>query len=1088
MNSKLSFWLRLFNIRNDEKTTVQNLVLHHFFSGIGQALLFTVASTLFLSQYGSQQLPLAFILSSIAMMIVGRSYSFFEHKLSIRKLLLMVMGIMVLIPFLLRSTFYFDSITYIPFIIIIGERVFYLLSNLEFWCMSSIVFDVRQGKRLFGLISSGDIPAKLLGYLSVSVLVPKVGIPNLLWFAAGSILLASLFLRKILMQPDINLQVRQAPHEQFSDKKLLTGFFGNHYILVLSGLSFLTIASFTLIDFTFLHNVQSTFKTEESLAKYISTFFSVGYAFIILLKLLLSGRLAEQTGIKFSLLIMPVLLFLFSIGFFFWSGGQNDVYNNLMYIGVMFMAISVAKYSVNDPVYLAMFQPLPTQLRLKGHTIIKGFIQPLALGVIGLILWCILNIGGNFDFYLLNYGILILSVLWIYNITRSHKLYISTLATAIRNRFISGSEIAMESASFSKLLKDSIYNHQKEDIIYGITALDEKFPEVLREEMKFVLTSDSNSVKRVALKILNQRGWTEFLPEIKHIYLTETHLETKAEAAYFCAQSGDPEIQNSISQDVFETYPTLIQESILKGILKSDSMEHQQNAINKINILLKSEDPKKQLTALTILSQEYLEEFESEIFRLMASKNESVQIAAIDAAGKSKSQAFVSQLIALLLITPGSNHIIDSLSKYGDDIFDHLKKIPFQSVIHKQGVLSDIIRIAEISTGHKGGEFLFSILHHAPPHLKERIVEVLSISKYLLEPKEKERMERMLKEEIGFAVALLEGIEDASLNPRLHEAFNFDYENCKRRIITISGLLYNRKIMREASAAFRNNSKERRANALEIMEQVIPRKTAQLLIVLLDNISPAQKINKLQDFHIVRKHEIPDSILRDGTDIYSAWTVCLALRSAAYHDSNYIHAVNIMQTENSLLRESAAHYLVNFKENHPNHFSTLAGTFKTNIDEIMKNKHENTISDFEKVLVLKGTALFGGTPENIIAEIIPIVREVRVNEGEVIFDKGDSGSSMYIIYNGEVKIHDGNKTFATLGKREFFGELALLDPEPRSASATATTDTLLLKLEEEEAYELMEERTEVLRSILRILCKRIRLQNDKLVASTPLKN
>jgi hypothetical protein len=251
--------------------------------------------------------------------------------------------------------------------------------------------------------------------------------------------------------------------------------------------------------------------------------------------------------------------------------------------------------------------------------------------------------------------------------------------------------------------------------------------------------------------------------------------------------------KNSISQDVFETYPSLIQESILKGILKSDSMEQQQNAINTIHILLKSEDPKKQLTALTILSQEYLTEFESEIFRLMASKEVIVHIAAIDAAGKSKSPAFIPQLIALLLITPGSNHIIESLSNYGDAIFEHLKKIPFQSVIHKQGVLSDIIRIAEISAGPKGGEFLFSILHHSPPHLKERIVEVLSISKYILEPKEKERMERMLKEEIGFAVALLEGIEDASLNPRLHEAFNFDYENCKRRIITISGLLYNRK-------------------------------------------------------------------------------------------------------------------------------------------------------------------------------------------------------------------------------------------------------------------------------------------------------
>ncbi|MBK7967196.1 MAG: hypothetical protein IPK10_19250 [Bacteroidetes bacterium] len=621
MNSKLSFWLRLFNIRNDEKTTVQNLVLHHFFSGIGQALMFTVASSLFLSEYGSEQLPIAFILSAVAMMVVGRTYSFFEHKLSIRKLLLLVMGTMVFIPFLLRSTFYFDSIAYIPFIIIIGERVFYLLSNLEFWCMSSIVFDVRQGKRLFGLISSGDIPAKLLGYLSVSVLQPIVGINNLLWFSAGSILLASLFLRKILLQPDINLQVRQAPHEQFSDKKLLVNFFGNHYILVLSGMAFLTIASFTLIDFTFLHNVQSTFKTQESLAKYISTFFSVGYAFIILIKLLLSGGLAEQTGIKFSLLIMPVLLFLFSLGFIFWSNTQNDVYNNLMYIRVMFMAISVAKYSVNDPVFLAMFQPLPTQLRLKGHTIIKGFIQPLALGVIGVILWYVIHIGDQFDFYLLNLGILILSILWIYNISRSHKLYISTLATAIRNRFISGSEIAMESTSFSTLLKDSIYHHQKEDIIYGITALDEKFPEVLRQEMKFVLTTDSNSVRRVALNILNRRRWNEYLGEVKHIYLTDTHLETKSADAYFCAQAGDLEIQKSIDQETFQSNPSLIQESILKGILKSDSMQQQQNAVNAIALMLKSDDTNKQLTALTILSQEYLPECESDIFRLMASKN-----------------------------------------------------------------------------------------------------------------------------------------------------------------------------------------------------------------------------------------------------------------------------------------------------------------------------------------------------------------------------------------------------------------------------------------------------------------------------------
>jgi hypothetical protein len=41
----------------------------------------------------------------------------------------------------------------------------YQLSSLELWGVTALLFDVRQGKRLFGVISAGDIPAKMLGYL-----------------------------------------------------------------------------------------------------------------------------------------------------------------------------------------------------------------------------------------------------------------------------------------------------------------------------------------------------------------------------------------------------------------------------------------------------------------------------------------------------------------------------------------------------------------------------------------------------------------------------------------------------------------------------------------------------------------------------------------------------------------------------------------------------------------------------------------------------------------------------------------------------------------------------------------------------------
>ncbi|HEC79855.1 MAG TPA: cyclic nucleotide-binding domain-containing protein, partial [Firmicutes bacterium] len=65
--------------------------------------------------------------------------------------------------------------------------------------------------------------------------------------------------------------------------------------------------------------------------------------------------------------------------------------------------------------------------------------------------------------------------------------------------------------------------------------------------------------------------------------------------------------------------------------------------------------------------------------------------------------------------------------------------------------------------------------------------------------------------------------------------------------------------------------------------------------------------------------------------------------------------------------------------------------------------------------------------------------------GEVICKEGDKGDSMYIIYEGAVKItkraHDKETTLAVLKEGDFFGEMAIIDREPRSASAIAEGET-----------------------------------------------
>lgn len=132
----------------------------------------------------------------------------------------------------------------------------------------------------------------------------------------------------------------------------------------------------------------------------------------------------------------------------------------------------------------------------------------------------------------------------------------------------------------------------------------------------------------------------------------------------------------------------------------------------------------------------------------------------------------------------------------------------------------------------------------------------------------------------------------------------------------------------------------------------------------------------------------------------------------------------------------------------------------------------------EKVLILKSLSIFQETPEPLLVEVAGILEELEPEAGTTLFKKGETGNCLYIIYKGEVRIHSNEHTLAVLKEGEFFGELSLLDTESRSASATTINDCYLLKLDQEPFYELMSNRVEVVKGVLKILCKRLREQNE----------
>ena len=128
----------------------------------------------------------------------------------------------------------------------------------------------------------------------------------------------------------------------------------------------------------------------------------------------------------------------------------------------------------------------------------------------------------------------------------------------------------------------------------------------------------------------------------------------------------------------------------------------------------------------------------------------------------------------------------------------------------------------------------------------------------------------------------------------------------------------------------------------------------------------------------------------------------------------------------------------------------------------------------EKVIVLKAVKIFSSLPDEFLAAIADRLVEVDLGAGETFIAQGEVGSSMYVIATGRVRVHVGEMTIVEFGEREVVGELAALDPEPRSASVTTLEDSVLYRLEHEDLDDILAADVDVSRGIIQMLVQRIR--------------
>ncbi len=1024
---------RSLGIRADEVRTVGLFFLHHFFLGFGTMLVYVSANVILLENNPETGLPVAYMASAVGMMIVGKIYTYFEHQLRLNQLVIRVLWAVIALTAIILTLVTFGQSVAASVAIMVGFRTIYLLTNLEFWGVSAVVFDVRQSKRLFGVISAGDMPAKALGGMLAVLIHGHTELIFLLLLAFGFFWAAMYTAVLTFRSHHVSTAHGSIPIQRRPMPRLIAQLFGGSELIFAMCLSLTAVAIMaTGVEYAFFINVKYKLHSQAEVMKYLGGVLTLTYLLATFVKLVVSRQTIEYFGINRVLSLLPLggLAVAMGLGAVFFL--QYDQSVQLIAYCFVYLGFEVVRRALFDPVFLVLFQPLSPHQRLRGHTLAKGFYEPLGLGIGGLMLYLSHHLWQGGEWFLVE-EIVVGAIFALWFLRRTYLQYVATLQEALSKRFVAVEDLAIPDEAIKAVLKNLRSDKPREIInaidwltgnhVHGI-ALDK-----LNEYLTALFVHTDDRVRLTALEAIDKLGMELKTNQLRRLAIEDTYAPIREAAARIVSK-----MSATIGGELLYNPDLMVRKGAIVGLL-SQQPTHT-FALTALAAMSQNKGVNSQLATLAVVRSLKLTAYIDFVRDSFAHPDSEVVKAAIETAAALPHASLTEKLIDLLSEKHSWRTAAKSLAQTEEEALPQIS----ERISKTTSSVSErrFVAVCAQMQSKQAYGLLLQLLQR--PHVSVRTAALHAL-RHFNTSKEASLFEKLLHEELLLTQRLLHG-QAEPIEADLKTSLLYEQEVVIQRIFGLLMQRYDPDLIADTQNSVLHSSRERRANSLELLENIVPRQVYGSLHALLDDVSDAEKIKQIdaQMGTFNAKDSIQNYILQQGTRHFTDWTIRLALRGVPLDQLFKYPDLQLMS-----------------------HSSATA-----------------KVSITERVMVLKNTDLFAETPENVLSSIAPIMREVNYSEGQTIFQKGDLGTSMFVIYEGEVGIYDGQVQLATFGRGDVFGELALLDAEPRSAAVTTLTDVQLFRIDQADFYDLMDERGEVLRNIIKILCQRIRNQNTKL--------
>lgn len=825
---------RTLNIKYSESGQVLDLLLVQFFLGLATAFLNIVAFTLFIYNFPVHQLPVVYLSVAALLFATNLAYEKIERRITPLQLLkVIIVFSAVVLLFLWIGLSFWNKHDFI-FILLMGNTLLYMLISFAFWGLVSLLFNVRESRRVFSIVGSGDIPAKLIGYLAAPLLIPYTGLNNLIWVAILSLITGLLIFNKIIRKKSWN-QIRSKAHNHEDHEILILKktdfvnfFFKDKLIFTISLLSILSYNVFILIDYTFISQVKIRFENISDLAVYIATFFVLGRFIALIFKLIFTSRVIERLGIIYSLFITPAALFIFCV-IFLWYG-DHDNYNVFIF-GAMALLTEVLRSTMQEPVFFILFQPLKEKLRLKGHIITKGYMLAPSLIIVGLTLLFLYNTKTPVTILFTIKIILFNLCIWAVIIIFIQKTYLKTLHTSIKKGTFSSDDIYITDQAVMDILLQKVKTGKKIEVIYALNLLAKADYKDLEFILLELLDYADKDVKKYALDQLSINN-KPHIQTFKNMLAKEQDKEVQEKIIdILCKQ--DPVFLQLSSQNIAQQ-SNGVQKIIIINLLNQREFNNLFEAGKEINNLITSPHADQRGLALNIISEVKHIQFTEEIEKLINDEEISVRRSAITAACKLKIKSLLPLILELSDQPSNKYLVLRALQTYGDTLYQDIHILPQQKIIIYS---TDLIKIAGKAKGQFSTSFLLSSLDQLPGQANN-IVHALWNKEY--EPQtveETNKLNLLLSNYLRTGVSKINdynGIPDSQERMMLNRSLRNEIKSDLISALKICVLLYRKKDINRVLELMELEGNKKVFNAVEMLELMLPQKASKRLNVMFD--------------------------------------------------------------------------------------------------------------------------------------------------------------------------------------------------------------------------------------------------------------